>query len=123
MPDDNQTAAAGLIANQTVTEPRSAVEAASDPSHGGSAPTSQFTVKSAANRLHAVVGEAEGALAEFEDMVCEMIGGDRAKQQNPSDKLPPVGGVVGDLHVAAAGIEGLFARMSALVKRAKAAHG
>jgi hypothetical protein len=137
MPDDNQTAAAGLMANQTVTEPRSAVEAASDPSHGG-APIEVFSLAEAQKKISEVVGAssptimsgverikravkgAESLVGEFEGFVVNMVG---EVDGAATDVGEFAGSSITQLHRSADAVEEIFARLADLVKRAKAAHG
>ena len=142
MPDDNQT----------VTEPRSAVEAASDPSHGGSfnavqsvdvytaylqaqaqaaqqavgtmnaPPPAAPTVKSGIGRLRGIRDEAEKLIGEFEGFVGEMEG--NPPMNSSGSKLNPAqAGTAGAIHDAANDLRSVFSRLADLVKRAKAAHG
>lgn len=104
--------------NQTVTEPRSAVEAASDPSHGGS--VGQRTIMSGVERIKGAVQQGENAVDELEAFVASLVG----DVENAGDvSVTDAKGTVSAVHGAANAVEGIFARLAGLVKRAKAAHG
>ena len=138
MPDDNQT----------VTEPRSAVEAASDPSHGGSVAMSNEdyravsqaqiaypkyaddaanaaaprTIVSGVERLEHLVDVASKALAGAMGFAEPLIGSFEASimpDGPPGDKS-----LTQDrIHTAVSRVEAVFADLSSLISRAKAAHG
>ena len=110
MPDDNQT----------VTEPRSAVEAASDPSHGGSVAEPK-TILSACDRFSALVGTLQDVAIHAGELLDSIEGKTEAfliEEFDPDAESTP-----GMLHAAADESERLVARLADFVKRAKAAHG
>ena len=138
MPDDNQTAAAGLMANQTVTEPRSAVEAASDPSHGGSIQhmgqlvdgllgkpitdsVAPRTIVSGVERLKTVASGSRMIVNEFGGVVRAMTGRAEGAVEREVDEAAV--GTADAIHSALDVIEEAFGRLLAMVQRAKAAHG
>jgi hypothetical protein len=131
-------------------EPRSAVEAAADPAHGGGVVADAFasakaqgwdvndfqpsaalsaaraqvsaprTIVSGVERVKAAVADAEATLGEFEDFVSR-IGGD--VWQIEASEAAQGTTTVEMVHFAASLVEGVGSHVADLLKRAKAAHG
>ena len=110
MPDDNQT----------VTEPRSAVEAASDPSHGGS--VAQRTIKAGVERLKGLAEEGRTLVDDMMEHVLSMAGSAQGMPQK-DDGNPGPDVSTNNMHRAIAEIETAFGVLGKLIASAKAAHG
>ena len=112
MPDDNQA----------VTEPRNAVEAASDPSHGGA--VAEGTIKAAMVRFQKAACKAADFTSDFASLMSDIDGGEDPPATFVDDMIDGIEGPTAKgLHSAADAVEALFDRLSSLVTRAMAAHG